>query len=1243
MLKINLLLFLAVSLFSYDTSERNESTSHDVMIGSKPSDIPTGGMMKDFRPINKNMFTGVDLSDNPDARVFAGYGVYDLSGENCVDVDTPTADGTSADSKFTDFKVYNGHTYALSINNMTYDQCLAKAVNYNAYPAILSTPEENNAIGQQYRDADKWIGVSRDGSCPSEYVDSKGSALLYDGFYSKDEECSNTMRNVYMPSSSMYWKRAAHSDTRKCLIEFDTEDWKRPVRSCAPWWSIERNYLADSSSKYTVRSVDSNGDPLEVDIRNFNQANVPHTVKVCTRVDQNSASIATAGVQSVICNSYYDRTASPRCHDEPEQDVCKVDECRGAIKSKCTFVESSDAPLTYTKEPVFVDGEYKLIKKKVGIKMNKYLCPIQTKTDNCLESQTVIMLPQPCPGTDVGSDGNATKPIMVYGSPTAPGPNKYDASGKLINLYGECPDGTVVEVPVNVLKQDNKTCTKYAQNVTTKEYDEMCVSDRSSTDYTVETSLSEQDLYQNNPNCVRLNNIKEARPKQDVRIDYETFGMASLAIVKATKEGSDEVKFEQILPSLYYQNQMASMDFSESVFEQTPGAPTVDLSGIPQVDCSEYLNDGVDAYTLKLKKYKEDGVKALYDYSSGQIVNFGSRTVSQCQNIVAQYGGRILYGAHDDNATEIARIDSFYEGDIHLGSIAGVSSKDMLAIDANATVLDGCWATISENGTTGDKYKKVVVNSSGAADPDFNLYSAQNVTYEDCRAIAICSSSDILNANHYSGTQQCRLHKTKTSGTAATNELSQEQDEQISALQNEVAGESQSVVYSEDELQQRSTSGTLSLDQIDGLSDIYAIMEYTDFNFGYFSSYSSRIFKSDMVKVNNQIVMPIVEHPRITQWIREDYRYNYTKYRNYKLDAFSGFVLGVKSGGGINRANAATLLLNVGSLGTLATLTWAYNAIWGKDTISFTGSSYCEAYNYIDSSFKYIENPYGYETRNIYKKDGEDKQRIEYFDMSYGIDKKQNVKIADSYFGLWRKKKEVFYKELNIDMTNYIWPSYDKGLPVSDPHKCGWWEPWCKKTRNANAAGTMDTTKYHKREVSVHYMGATNTAVIVVPYKGDYELKAYNRHGDVISHYMVNSSMFLTSNTEYGTSMEIAQVKFGLHMPLSVNLEGNACRGDLMAEIGGGVSGAYYELGDTGTHTDFYCTKSDDRFVIDNSIVKISVRSTSQSEPFVIQLKKPMPYANRVFLGTLGYSEERVYRCYDSQYPECTSFTKVQK
>ena len=1266
MLKTSIVLFvLSFSvLHAVSVSDRDSNTSHDIIFGSKPSDLPSGGLLHDFKPINKDFFSNADVSGNPEARIFAGYGVYDKEGENCMQVDAVTSDGSLADSKFKEFKIFNGHAYGISLQETTYQQCQTMALKYNGYPVEITTLEEDGALKVYYNGYDYWIGTQRAGACPSDYVIHDGTKARYDGYFDDAKVCNDP--TPYTSVKKSLWTQRDGSHMATCMIEFDTNDWKKPIKSCAPWWGIERAYPADKRSKYIAYSKTVDGVLTEFDIRDFVQKDFPKRVKVCSEVNETSTASTSAtvylGNHTVTCNSYYDRTASPICEVSPSQDVCKVDECRGAIKNRCQLIESGPAPLSYSKESAFKNGVYVEVKKRTDIQIHRYSCPIATKGEGCKETKIVTMLPVPCPGTDVDENGTETRSIRVYGSPSLDGPNKY-VNGKLNVLYGKCPSGDLVEVPFDEISQNIKTCKEYFTETSEEEWDELCQVNKSSSDYVVQAGVGAPDAYKYNDSCIRINNIKEARPQQDIRVDYSTKGFGSLSIVKALVGGDEEVKYQSILSSKYYQSVLSSLGDEEQTFNATGNAETFfegDVeanAALPSYSCDGLGEQGPsNAMFSELMKLQEHGVKKVYDTAVGELFLFGEHNSSECIDRNSKFGTSVLWGSDDKNETDALSIE--YEAEYQLTSIGGLSASNLVNQDDNASIF--CVGFRASNNIEGDVYSRLDINGFGTQATngtiDTLLYGDKLVNYERCREIAICTGTDVLNTSKYSGEEQCRLHLGEGTGESAYNEFKSDYNKAVDAYMEEKVGVDSTSSLLEQEIQARSITGVVSTDQIDGYVDIYAIMEFNEQSFGYITSWNFRNFESSLVKVNNKVISPILEHTLVNNSVLEDWYWDYDTYRNYEPDA-EAIAYGGLSGGAAAVTGAAVAV----ALGDSAmTLALVYSAAGGPIGIgiaivvggvialitmptnlkSFSGENRAEIFNVRDAKYRYMENPYGYEGRTLYEKNGQ--KRVMYGKWKYGIASKMESGDAYKHFKALQTVKKEFYKDLNIPINNFIFPNHEKGVPMPYPDGEKW-NPWAKKHDHAVGSGTLDFENYHNRLVNSVYMGATNTVTIVVPYKGDYQMEAYNANNEQVSSYLVSETAFIGGTSPYGQMMLYSQVKFGENMSISPRVIGNSCKEDLMVDVGGGVSGAYYALGVTDRYSEFECGASDPLFIEENKITKIVIRPIDQEDSFTIELPKPLVYANRVFCTTMGESEDRLYRCYDTQYPTCSSYQKVDE
>ena len=79
--------------------------------------------------------------------------------------------------------------------------------------------------------------------------------------------------------------------------------------------------------------------------------------------------------------------------------------------------------------------------------------------------------------------------------------------------------------------------------------------------------------------------------------------------------------------------------------------------------------------------------------------------------------------------------------------------------------------------------------------------------------------------------------------------------------------------------------------------------------------------------------------------------------------------------------------------------------------------------------------------------------------------------------------------------------------------------------------------------------------------------------------------------------------------------------------MGFNLNSIYYENNTTGLNQN--CQKSHDGYVQSKSATKLKIKALNMDRPHVIELARPLPFANRVFLVTLNKKEIREYRCYE--------------
>lgn len=1228
MLKINLkytltTMFLTSLLLADNTAvivDRNGKISDSIIYGDKASDIPISAVLHQFQQQNINVMNNIDASPYPDAKVYVGYGVYDPKEDNCIYVDMPTSDGSNIKMAFQGYNVFNGHAYGISRTAMSLSQCQAITAKYFGYPAMITTSEENSALNSFYPDKTFWLSTSQQ-SCSEPYRDRLNRTQQYFSWKNNNEpECDETKLRLAQ-SVGLDWDTSTGGEARYCVVEFDTPDYEHPIKSCAPWWTIERTFKAPAKDRYTVHGVDEYGKAIEFDIRTINQKDFPMNVEVCVQV-ATDANTTDAGLNTVVCNSYYDIRRSPRCSDNIKQDVCYVNECRGTIQNTCEQIDVMDAPLPYAKMTIVKNGEAKVVKGIDGIKMHKYRCPAVTEQAGCLKTSVVSMLPQVCPGTEVDANGTAQTPTKVYGSPNLAG--KYE-NGILKALYGICPDGTKIEVPVDIYQQQNRICKKYQMIDTNTTRDEMCVLQRPYSDYTVDTSITANDAYANNPNCVRLNDAIDARPRQDIIIDYATKGFANIEIVKARMDGRTQDVSPVQIKSNYYAKVIANGQYGHSNYSTDLGQGASPPNGIVPPDCSDY-QDGIFLSSY-LYGYVINGATAEYDYFGGDLVVFGNIAKSSCENIASQYANsNILWGAISGNQTDIVNKNNQYESLYGFVTKTGLSSSNLIRQTDVANTIGGCVMAIAQSPVSGDVYSKLLIQQGASVDAAVTRMSTTSlVGYTECRRLAACSMSDVVNANHYSGNQVCQLDKTATSGSAAWDEIRSEAINSI-PLQNGT------VVTAQNDLGLSSVNGELPIYGIDGLSDIFAVVEYTDYEWGYYGSYSARNFTSNIVRANGLVVSPIAPHPRIVEQIYENYHWTATSHRNKKLATGAKIALGVGASGGVDTYGGLT----IASMGSFASFAWVVSWFSG-DIVSFTSLSESEVYNkYNPLVYRYTPNANPrYETRFVGgNKLGE--ASVIYNEFSMGVNENIDKSMESAYFQLLRDAKTAMYQELNIDMGSYVWPYYEKSLPIADPDKCKWYDPWCRKD-NAGQDGwklLAPTSQYHKRTLTSHYFGATNSVTLVVPYIGDYEIAGYNKYGQLIGKAKVLQSAFIGGEAV----MKHTQAYLGSSMQIAPGVAGgDACVNDTMVEVGGGVQGPYYEMGDTGTYANFTCGRGNYEYTKEHAITELTIRPLTAETPFRVRLPKPLPYANRIWVASMGLNETREYRCF-SDFGDCTNY-----
>jgi hypothetical protein len=376
---------------------------------------------------------------------------------------------------------------------MDYNDCKILTDYYGGYPVSITSAIENNFISSKYPER-KWIGIFRN-NCTDDTDYKNEEGLLQEYFnWNKTEDSNFCKINKLKVAQDRFgnWLSQSGLEKNNCIIEVNSKDIYRPVKICAPWWRIERDY------KLTEKTIFSG-----IDLAKINQADIPDQLVVCTKYNSEAVKNLTEKTVTHECVSYYQATKSDICLRDPIQDQCFVNECIGYVTNSCTKEAEISGYKDYTKTKALINGSMQWIKDKQMIKTHIYKCPASpSSSKDCLEKSSVIVFPKECPGSkcqelrECLSDASALKEpqrtnavnncrnnilcLKIYPQVERGGPNKFDWDGNLINLYGSCPDGSILEFPVNVQKKHSKKCLEYEFLEEKKQISQTCVLERDS-------------------------------------------------------------------------------------------------------------------------------------------------------------------------------------------------------------------------------------------------------------------------------------------------------------------------------------------------------------------------------------------------------------------------------------------------------------------------------------------------------------------------------------------------------------------------------------------------------------------------------------------------------------------------------------------------------------------------------------------------------------------------------------------
>ena len=280
------------------------------------------------------------------------------------------------------------------------------------------------------------------------------------------------------------------------------------ITVCLPWWRIEREYEIPPAVKSGTTSFSSF-------IAKMQRPKVGRNVNVCNSWE--SSESLPGG--TVTCTSYYDRTLSKECYDNPKQAKCFKNNCGNWVINNCVSLGRSIGYKNESLKNVSTKGgTYARYESKVDLVTRQFSCPggSFTNRDHCLNEETVVMYPFECKANNP-SDTSLDNSIMVYCDDNKP--VRDVASGAITGFLGTCPgeayaDGIAKNVTctVNSFKHTTSTCIDRAPD-TNKTTDEV-LNEKYKLDYTVETVnvlSGSVDRFSSRDNCVRANTIDAGR------------------------------------------------------------------------------------------------------------------------------------------------------------------------------------------------------------------------------------------------------------------------------------------------------------------------------------------------------------------------------------------------------------------------------------------------------------------------------------------------------------------------------------------------------------------------------------------------------------------------------------------------------------------------------------------------------------------------------------------------------------
>jgi len=520
--KVILALFVCSNILASEVIQRES----DLENNSNISDIPYSFHLDKLEKSNLIMFADKDLSAYGGMKLFSGYGFSDKDEKNCYFVNLDENQNILND--FQDPFIYNKKSYLLSRSRMSYNSCKVLTNKYGGYVYSPLSSSLDFEVKKHYKEFDYWVGISKE-NCSQDWKNDYDLTQSYNRVDS--DACMPDKLNIFSLSSSYAWELESESSNHYCMLQIDSEDIFRPIKVCAPWWQIEQSYFIDCTER--------NNNLLP-----FYNMDVPKTYSVCVDlagdeiIDYEELYNNKDNWNTYTCVSYYSTKAGDSCLENPQQEQCFVNECSGSVEKTCELQGTFSSDIKDYEIGAVVDATGNIVKKKVkeNIKTYEYLCPpSRPSIANCEEYKEVNLFP-----TDACNPGGCDNYFDCLNNH----PNNTDACDDLKpsceKKYGnsfmvdyetkevlyaivKCNNGDIVHNEnIQVYSQSKHRCKEYSIEETFEEKEESCVADATKRIRSVDVSLSDSDIYQNDDTCIRINNSFESSPTNNYYLEFNT-------------------------------------------------------------------------------------------------------------------------------------------------------------------------------------------------------------------------------------------------------------------------------------------------------------------------------------------------------------------------------------------------------------------------------------------------------------------------------------------------------------------------------------------------------------------------------------------------------------------------------------------------------------------------------------------------------------------------------------------------